>query len=91
MSHKPTYMSHTMNQRAVFLIEDDLLDQFNRSVPARTRSKIISSLMREHISRRHSGIENAARLIEADPSYAEMMQDSDALTAQTFNRLETHE
>ena len=84
-------MNLTMNQRAVFLIKDDVLDRFNRSVPIRTRSRIIEAFMLEHLARNQSTIEKAARLMAADPSYRDASEDADSFAVATLNRLDHHE
>ena len=64
-----------MSQRAFYSIDEDVLDGFNRLVPAAKRSKLVQTMMAKYVAQNDSLIERAARQIEADPSYNEVMVD----------------
>jgi hypothetical protein len=78
-------------KRAIFSITSTVLDDFNRSVPIRDRSKIVESFMRKHVQSQEAQLEAAAKAIEADADYNDIMQDAAALTNETALRLPPHD
>ena len=78
-------------KRAIFSISDTILDEFNRTVPLRDRSKIVENFMQKHVQSRESALEAAAKAIEADADYRELMQDVAAMTTETALRLQPDE
>lgn len=75
-----------MSQRAFYSIDEGILDDFNRLVPAPQRSKIVESLLLQHVSRTANAIEKAARMIEADPSYQSLHDNVQELAKETALR-----
>jgi hypothetical protein len=78
---------NVMSQRAFYSIDDDVLEGFNRLVPASKRSKLVQKLMAKYVSQSDSMIEKVAREIEADPSYNEVMADFSGFSDDVLNRL----
>lgn len=74
-------------KRAIISISDSVLDSFNRAVPLKDRSRIVEGYMRKHVRSAESKLEEAAKAIEADPDYVDVMGDVAALTAETATRL----
>ncbi len=76
-----------MSQRAFYSIDEDVLDGFNRLVPASKRSKLVQKLMAKYVAQNDSIIEKAARLIEADPSYNDVISDTSAFADEVLNSI----
>lgn len=76
-----------MSQRAFYSIDDSVLECFNRLVPASKRSKLVQNLMAKYVAQSDRLIEKAAREIEADPSYNEVMADFSVFSDEVLNRL----
>jgi metal-responsive CopG/Arc/MetJ family transcriptional regulator len=76
-----------MSQRAFYSIDEEILDGFNRLVPATKRSKLVQKMMAKYVAQNDSLIEQAARQIEADPSYNSIMTDVAAFADDVLNRL----
>jgi hypothetical protein len=77
-------------KRAIFSVAEGVLDDFNRSVPLVERSKVIEGFMRSHVTDIDARLEAAAKAIENDPAYADVLTDSALLTAETASRLPPH-
>jgi metal-responsive CopG/Arc/MetJ family transcriptional regulator len=80
-----------MSQRAFYSIDEDVLEEFNRLVPAAKRSKLVQNLMVKYVSQNDSAIERAARQIEGDASYRDVMADSASIGAATLKRSDRNE
>lgn len=80
-----------MSQRAFYSINGEVLSCFNRSVPARERSKVVESLMCQHLEQHDEAIIQAARHIEADESYHEIGTESEEMSFETQARLERND
>ena len=76
-----------MSQRAFYSVDDAVLAEFNRLVPASKRSHVISELMAKHVASNESALEKAARLIENDPDYKPIHDDSALLSFESLLRL----
>lgn len=76
-----------MSQRAFYSIDDDVLDGFNRLVPATKRSKLVQKMMEKYVAQNDSLIERAALQIEADPSYDDVMSDVAAFSDDALKRV----
>ena len=80
-----------MTQRAFYSVDDTVLAEFNRLVPARKRSSVITELMAKHVATNDTMLEKAAHMIEADPDYRHVQEDSNEFTFESLLRLETNE
>jgi metal-responsive CopG/Arc/MetJ family transcriptional regulator len=80
-----------MSQRAFYSIDEDVLEEFNRLVPSAKRSKLVQNLMMKYVSQNDSAIERAARLIESDASYSDVMADSASIGTATLKRIDPDE
>ncbi len=80
-----------MTQRAFYSVDDTVLAEFNRLVPARKRSSVITELMAKHVATNDTALETAAQMIEADPDYKQTHEDSAELTFESLLRLERSE
>jgi hypothetical protein len=85
------YIAHygdaAMTQRAFYSVDDSVLAEFNRLVPARKRSRVITELMAQHVSNNETALEKAARLIEADADYKDVHEDSALILFENLVRL----
>lgn len=79
------------SKRAIYSINVSVLDDFNRAVPLRDRSKIVENFMQKHVQIQEAQLEAAAKAIEADADYRELMQDVAAMTTETALRLQPDE
>jgi hypothetical protein len=75
-----------MSQRAFYSVDDVVLAEFNRLVPARKRSRVITELMAQHVSNNETALEKAARLIEADAGYKEVNEDTALISFENLVR-----
>jgi hypothetical protein len=64
-------------KRAIFSINETILNDFNRSVPLQQRSKVVERLMKAHVQM-------------ADANYRELMEDAALLAGETAARLPSH-
>ena len=80
-----------MSQRAFYSIDDDILDDFNRLVPASRRSKLVQTMMAKYVAQNDSLIEKAARQIESDENYRDVTRDATDIGMATLNRLDANE
>jgi hypothetical protein len=80
-----------MSQRAFYSIDDDVLDGFNRLVPPARRSKLVQTMMAKYVAQNDSLIEKAARQIESDASYRDVMSDAKDVGQATLSRLDANE
>jgi hypothetical protein len=80
-----------MTQRAFYSIDDAVLGEFNRLVPAGKRSKVVEDLMARHVEGNDDAITRAAKLIEADEDYCDVMDDTGSLAFETLIRMDTDE
>ena len=78
-----------MTTRVLFSINDEIMALFRTVVPARERSKTIERFMQEEVERREAErgqrIEQLAKMVEADPAYADVRaasQDVDAVAGE---------
>ena len=78
-------------KRIIFSINDNVLNEFNRRVPLGDRSKTVENFMQKQVPSRESQLEAAAKAIEADADYQEIMQDLAALTYLSAKRLQLDE
>jgi hypothetical protein len=76
-----------VSQRAFYSIDEDVLEGFNRLVPAAKRSKLVQNMIAKYVAQNDSLIERAARQIEADPSYNEVLADTAAFSNDVLNRM----
>jgi hypothetical protein len=81
----------SMTQRAFYSLDNAILAEFNRLVPAGKRSQVIAELMAQHVSNNETALEKAARLIEADTGYKDVLEDSAAITYENLVRLDRDE
>ena len=77
-----------MSQRTFYSIDDDDLEGFNRLVPPAKRSKLVQNLMAKYVSQNDSIIGQAARQIEGDGSYRDVMVDSAGIGTATLRRID---
>jgi len=65
-----------MTVRALFSLDDQVLERFRALVPNRERSKAIEQFMRDEISRRErereQRIAQLAIMVESDPQYVDV-------------------
>lgn len=80
-----------MSQRAFYSIDEDILDGFNRLVPAARRSKLVQTMMAKYVAQNDSLIEKAARQIESDASYQDVTKDTTDMGIATLSRLDANE
>ena len=80
-----------MAQRAFYSVDETVLAEFNRLVPARKRSRVISELMAKHVANNETALEKAAHMIESDPGYRSVNDDSALLSFESLRRLENNE
>ncbi len=73
---------------ATHYVTAETLERFNRLVPLNTRSETVELLMKRMIAEAEGGLVRAALAMQADPSYDEVHADMEALTAETFERLD---
>jgi hypothetical protein len=76
-----------VGKRAFYSIDPGILDAFNRLVPAARRSKIVESMLAEHVGSSDGALTRAAHAIEADTSYADVMADAGDLAFAGLARL----
>ncbi len=72
---------------AIFSINDNGMEEFKRKVPLGDRSKTVENIMEKHAQSLESQLQAAAKVIETDADYGELMQDTAALTNETALRL----
>ena len=74
-----------MTARVLFSINDEIMAMFRSVVPARERSKTIERFMQEEVERREmqrdQRIEQLAKMVETDPTYAEVLAVSESVDA----------
>jgi hypothetical protein len=80
-----------MSQRAFYSIDDEVLDGFNRLVPPARRSKLVQTLIAKYVAQNDSMIEKAARQIESDATYRDVMSDAKHVGQATWSRLDANE
>jgi hypothetical protein len=80
-------MRKLTSQRAFYSIDETILDEFNRLVPASKRSKLVQNLMEKFVAQNDFVLEQATRLIENDPSYSAVNEDVAAFSFDTLSRL----
>ena len=77
-----------MTQRAFYSIDETVLTAFNRQIPPARRSEVVENLMAQHVAAMDDTIAQAARLIEADPSYGDVMADAQAIGFENLLRMD---
>jgi hypothetical protein len=80
-----------MTQRAFYSIDETVLTAFNRQIPPARRSKVVEHLMAQHVAAADDSIAQAARMIEADPSYGDVMADAQAIGFENLLRIDADE
>ncbi len=80
-----------MTQRAFYSIDETVLTAFNRHIPPARRSKVVEGLMAQHVAATDDAIAQAARMIEADPSYRDVMADTQAIGFENLLRMDADE
>ena len=61
---------------AIFSINDNGMEEFKRKVPLGDRSKTVENFMGKHAQSLESQLQAAAKVIETDADYGELMQDT---------------
>ena len=87
-------MKTIMTQKALYSIDDSVLNRFNQMVPERKRNQVVQDLLAQHIAAREAQIAEAVWLIENDPDYAsirEISAESDCHAVETLARLDASE
>jgi hypothetical protein len=67
------------------------LTAFNRQIPPARRSKVVERLMAQLVAAAEHVIAEAARMIEADPSYANVMADAQTIGFENLLRIDADE
>jgi NADPH:quinone reductase-like Zn-dependent oxidoreductase len=80
-----------MSQRAFYSIDETVLDKFNRLVSTGKRSKVVEDLIASHVAIKDDAISQAAKRIEADASYRDVMNDTGSLAFETLIRMDADE
>jgi hypothetical protein len=77
--------------RVSYSINERVVSDFNRIVPARKRSEAIQNMMAKIVAEQEAAIARAAEGIEADESYREAEGFAQAHGAETVSRNDGHE